>query len=231
MDVKNEDDFKLNDSVVKDYMLPINLSANGSLDEIGTIVTIGSEKFYIIGSDSNNVKLFAMYNLHVGNSVDADMNVTPLANPTGMQSSDAKGAAWDGGVGPRIFPSIGTVEFSNDSQKGTKYNDYSGSLVELYVNNYKSKIEEMDIDIIEARLITYDELTDSNTFACVIYDSCSSKYSWINSTSYWTGTGDAENDNYVWRIYGGGGFSNNLSSMDTEFGVRPVIIVSKNIFK
>lgn len=226
----SEDDFKLNDSVVKDYMLPVKIVANGSLDEIGTIVTIGSENFYTIGSEGENVKLFAMYNLHVGNSLDSNWNVTLLSNPTGMQSSDAKGAAWDGDGGPRIFPSIGTVAFSNDSQKGTKYNDYSGSIVEVHVNNYKNELEKLGVEINGARLISKDELTDSNTFGCVIYGSCSSKYSWINSTSYWTGTGDAENENYVWRIYGGGGFSNNENHIDFDFGVRPVIVISKDYF-
>ena len=34
-------------------------TADGSLDEIGTIVTIGTEKFYTIGTDGDNVKLFS----------------------------------------------------------------------------------------------------------------------------------------------------------------------------
>ena len=42
------------------------VSANGSLDAIGTIVTIGDQQFYTIGTEGDNVKLLSMYNLYVG---------------------------------------------------------------------------------------------------------------------------------------------------------------------
>ena len=72
----------------------------------------------------------------------------------------------------------------SDTQKGTNYSDYNGSIVEGYVNNYKAIIEsEYGVDVIEARLISYDELTNSETFACVEYDVCSDKYPWNNTSS------------------------------------------------
>ena len=43
-----------------------SISANGSLDSIGTIVTIGDQQFYTIGTEGDNVKLLSMYNLYVG---------------------------------------------------------------------------------------------------------------------------------------------------------------------
>ena len=39
--------------------------ADGSLDSIGTIVTIGDQQFYTIGTENNNVKLLTKYNLFV----------------------------------------------------------------------------------------------------------------------------------------------------------------------
>ena len=38
--------------------------ANGDIDDVGTIVTIGSEQFYTFGIENDNVKLLAMYNLY-----------------------------------------------------------------------------------------------------------------------------------------------------------------------
>ena len=128
-----------------------NISANGSLDAIGTVVTIGDQKFYTIGTEGDNVKLLSMYNLYVGNSVDADMNVTPLASPTGKQSELARG--WVSG---------------DDEWYGTTStaSTYAGSIVEEYVNNYKTILEsDYGVDVVEARLITEDELT-SDEIGC-----------------------------------------------------------------
>ena len=42
------------------------VSANGDINGIGTIVTIGDQQFYTIGTEGDNVKLLSMYNLYVG---------------------------------------------------------------------------------------------------------------------------------------------------------------------
>ena len=191
--------------------------ANGSIEDIGTVVTIGSEQFYTIGTEGDNVKLLSMYNLYVGNSVDSDWNVTPLASPTGKQSELAKG--WLDGAEEWY----GTTAFSNTNST------YEGSIVEGYVNNYKTILEaDYGVDVVEARLISYDELTDSETFACVEYDYCSDKYPWIYSTSYWSGS--AGDDDGVWSVGSDGIFDDFDYSIDDCFGVRPVIIISKSLF-
>ena len=195
-----------------------NISANGSLDAIGTIVTIGDQQFYTIGTEGDNVKLLSMYNLYVGNSVDSDGNVTPLASPTGKQSELAKGYV-DGAE-----EWYGTTAFSNTNST------YEGSIVEGYVNNYKTILEaDYGVDVVEARLISYDELTDSETFACVEYDYCSDKYPWIYSTAYWSGSADHAYD--VRGVDGDGYFAHgNFYDFDDHFGVRPVIIISRSLF-
>ena len=38
------------------------ISSNGDINEIGTIVTIGDQHFYTIGTEGDNVKLISMYN-------------------------------------------------------------------------------------------------------------------------------------------------------------------------
>ena len=196
------------------------VSANGDINEIGTIVTIGTEQFYTIGTEGDNVNLFSMYNLHVGNSVDEYFNVTPLASPTGMQSDSALGNIEE-------HPSIGTTAFSSDIQKGTNYSDYRGSIVEEYVNSYKTALEsEFGVDVVEARLITKEELV--NIFSCNEYEhSCSrSIYSWINSTYFWSGT--AEGSDRIWTA--GRGFGHMTYNYASGVGVRPVIVISKSYF-
>ena len=205
------------------------VSANGDINEIGTIVTIGTEQFYTIGTEGENVKLLSMYNLSVGSRCRNGQCDGLSGMETGMQSSNMKGYL-------NLADSIayGVTAFSSDSQKGTNYNDYEGSIVEEYVNNYKTILEEdYGVNVVEARLLSVDEL-HSDTFGCVgglsTVGSClDSSYDWIYSTSYWTGT--PESDMYIWFVRSDGclGFLGEYHN-DSYFGVRPVIVISKNYF-
>ena len=196
------------------------VTANGSLEAVGTIVTIGDQQFYTIGTEGDNVKLLSMFNLYVGNECtsSSSSSCTPYGDEaTGIQDSTMKG--WVSGQTIRN----GTTAFS--------YTDstYAGSIVEGYVNNYKNIIEaDYGVDVVEARLITKDELTDSETFACEENDRCSDKYPWIYSTSYWSGS--ANDTNYVLDVYSIGYFDFDNYSHDNVLGVRPVIIISRSLF-
>ena len=207
-------------TTVKDNGVYNPVSANGDINAIGTVVTIGDQQFYTIGTEGDNVKLLSMYNLYVGNSVDSDWNVTPLASPTGKQSELSRG--WISGAAEWY----GTTAFSNTDST------YAGSIVEGYVNNYKTILEEdYGVDVVEARLITKDELT-SDEIGCsdADYTTCTgSSYPWIYSTSYWSGS--AINTTYLWGVDSFGNFFNDADfSYDSNFGVRPVIIISKSNF-
>ena len=201
--------------------------ANSLIENIGTVVTIGSEQFYTIGTEGDNVKLLSMYNLYVGNSVDSYWNFTPLASPTGKQSELSRGY-FDGYSSTN--PIIGVTAFSSSTHKGTNFSDYSGSIVEGYVNNYKTILEEdYGVDVVEARLITKDELK-SDEIGCsdTNYTCTGSAYPWIYSTSYWSGS--ADNTSIVWSVFSNGDFCNVIYDFDGRFGVRPVIIISKSNF-
>ena len=194
-----------------------DISANGSLDDIGTIVTIGDQQFYTIGTEGDNVKLLSMYNLYVGGEYNGSSWTAYGDEATGKQDSTMLGNV----SGQSIRN--GTTAFSNTNST------YAGSIVEGYVNNYKTILEkDYGVDVVEARLISYDELTDSETFACVEFGMCSSKYPWIYSTSYWSGS--AYSTNRVWRVSSGGFFGNFTYDSDDFNGVRPVIIISKSNF-
>ena len=208
--------------------------ANGSIEDIGTVVTIGSEQFYTIGTEGDNVKLLSMYNLMVGNKVTAfdlntsDITMAPIANPTGLQSSDAIGARVDENGMPAHFPWIGTVAFATEDKHGTNASDYSGSLIETYVNDYEVAIEAMGVNVESARLITYEELV--NTFGCSESENtCTgSAYPWIYATTYWSGSAFADYD--VWLVNSDGDFDYSHCDRAYGAGVRPVITISKSLF-
>ena len=210
--------------------------ANGDINAIGTVVTIGSEQFYTIGNEGDNVKLLSMYNLNVGNKVTAfDLNtatstMVPITNPTGLQSSDAIGIRADENKMPVHLPWIGTVAFATEDKHGTNYTDYSGSLIETYVNDYEVAIEAMGVNVESARLITKDELV--NTFGCNESElTCiGSAYPWIYATSYWSGSVDYAYDNSVWAVSSFGSFDSLDYGGDGGVGVRPVIVISKSNF-
>ena len=201
------------------HIVPV---ANGDIDTIGTVVTIGTEKFYVIGSNTDTVKLFAMHNLYVSGYYK-NGTIEPYGEKaTGKQDPEMKGMI------DESKPRNGITPFSSSTQKGEKNSSYVGSIVESYINNYSDiLLNEYGIVINEARAITYDELTDTNTFKCTSSSCFKCPYEWIYSSTYWTST--AKDDNYVWRVgYGGIFFASpyNLISI----GVRPVIVISKDYF-
>jgi len=183
---------------------------SGEIDEVGSEVCIKDECFYIIGNDGSKVTMLAKYNLHVGNSVDENNNVTPLANPTGKQDDTAKGNDVEG-----KYPFIGTVAFSKKNAQ------YSGSIVEGYVNNYDAYLITQGVTPIKSRLITKDELInlgcDSSKYTC------SGAPNWVYATSYWTETANAIQ---VWVVSNGGRLANGTTGNENYHGVRPVIEIS-----
>ena len=198
--------------------------ANGSLDAVGTIVTIGDQQFYTIGTEGDNVKLLSMYNLYVGGDYDGTVWTAYGGDATGKQDSTMLG--YVSGQSARK----GTTAFSSSSKKGINYSDYSGSIVEGYVNAYKEILEgeEYGIDVVEARLITKDEL-ESEDIGCDSSNyTCNDAPSWIYSTTYWSGS--AFDDYNVWYVNSYGTFLFYSYDNDSGGGVRPVIIISKSLF-
>ncbi len=184
----------------------------------GDLITLGTESFYVYDIEGDNVKALAQYNLYVGSTIDEDFNVTPLEKPTGLQDSRA--------IGYGTTPRIGVIAY--DSLNNS--NNYETSEINPYIETYANKLSELDTNITtdKVRLITKEELEkagcDSNSRTC--YDAPSYLY----STSYWTSSPHAENDNCVWFVLSSGHFGwNDVNSV--IYGVRPVIEVSKSLFE
>ena len=198
-----------------------SVNNNGVYDlyKIGNEKCFGSECFYVIGTEGDNVKLLSKYNLYVGGEYNNNTWTAYGNEATGKQDSTMLGSV----SGQSIRN--GTTAFSNTSI------EYAGSIVEGYVNNYKTILEsDYGVDVVEARLITKDELTSDEIGCSDTDNTCKgSAYPWIYSTSYWTGS--ALDTNHVWYVSSDINFFGYIFySIDSYFGVRPVIVISKDYF-
>ena len=116
-------------------MLTFNVNAktekyniiSGDLDTVGSEVCFGDECFYVISNDGNVVSLFAKYNLYVGYSIDESGNYTEL-EPTYLQDSRALGFRVIDGSRKPLYPFIGTVKFSDVSNKSESASLFSESI-------------------------------------------------------------------------------------------------------
>ena len=143
------------------------------------------------------------------------LDIYSLQEPTGIQDSTALGYT---GNRSDETPDIGTIQFSNSGS------DYTGSEVAKHVNNYNSYLITQGVTPIESRLITKDELIG---LGCSEYDnSCSEAPSWVYATSYWSGSAYASY--FVWRVFSSTGFSYSHYIIGSNFGVRPVITISRD---
>ena len=212
--------------VVKSKVVKVE---SGDIDTVGSIVSIGDEKFYVIGQEDGNVKLLSMYNLHVGNKYDDENGTVALTNPTGIQDSTAIG--WFDGYSADN-PVIGAVTFSDTGYWSSSVSSYpsyvynSSSTTYNYVENYKSYLEGLGATIKDARLISYEELEE---LGCSGDDnSCNSAPSWVYSTTYWSGSALATSN--VWVVASYAYFGGDNCGVDGYDGVRPVIEISTSEF-
>lgn len=97
-------------------------------------------------------------------------------------------------------------------------------IVYEYVERYREYLESQGVNIVEARLISYDELYELGCRGV----SCADTSPWVHSTSYWTGS--AYNNSFMYVVYSKGSFTNDSLSTVSVYGVRPVIKVSKTFF-
>ena len=209
------------------YVPPVAKVISGDLDTAGSEICIKDECFYVISSTDATVTMLAKYNLHVGNSVDENYKVTPLTNPTGIQDETAKGYDWDYEYNVGVFPFIGTTAFSDTSTM------YTGSIVEGYIDDYSNYLSSLGVTLIDSRLLNVEEAC---SLGCDLAESpvgfegsCRSAPSFVYSTSYWVISGTSSVLGELGIISGGSvGVKNILE--DSEYGVRPVITISKSEF-
>lgn len=182
---------------------------NNKRVSIGDELKIGSESFYVYNTDNNEYKLIAKYNLEVGNTTNSSY---PATRETYLQSSKALGMK-------NGTTTYGTVAFSKNNS------NYTGSIVEEYVNKYQEKLADMGLTKnVEVSLITKEEL---ESLSCDSDSDCSSAPSFIRSTSYWTRS--SEGSSSIWFVASDGYFSYVEYSFNTNLGVRPVLTIPHSI--
>ncbi len=195
----------------------------------GDLVTIGTEDFYVVKHNGNDLILLARYNLNVGSNKKTDVQ-------EGIQNSDVRGLVSVITNDPRY----GIVPFSNTNywagKVGTEYpGEYcttyelghncayvydSNSNVYQYVENYKSYLEGLGEPIKEARLLKFEEILELGCEDMF----CETVPEWVKGTSYWLGTTSGEY--YMWRARTNSTVYYNSSYSDNAYhGVRPVIVI------
>ena len=203
---------------------------------LSDVVTCGTESFYVMTNESNEITMLSMYNLYVGNIKTYDENWyfvsnEPIENPTNKQNEQAKG--WD----DDDFIWYGTVAFSStyywEEDFRYAYNE-NADIIYPYVSEYERILkEELKVKSAKATLISYEQLKD---LGCnELKGTCGPDMGWgagalenpapewVYSTSYWTGSVNGE----VFYLYSSGEFGGTCDpSWDGDYGVRPVVIIS-----
>ena len=199
--------YKLNFVQTDDKTTSVSQGGNEKAYSVGDEFCLENECFFVIKDNGTTVDALAKQNVNT-ESNRQDSNANTLAY--------SKTNYWINSSGNLL------------SKYGTSYpaNVFdSNSLLYAPVQNYKTYLKNtLGKTSIDARLITYEELT---SLGCSTSNySCKSAPSWVYNTSYWT----ASADNYIgvwyvdsYGIVGSGNFANSGYR-----GLRPVITISKS---
>ena len=191
--------------VEKFIRLAVDANSNGEA-ELGDEVCIGNECFYVLTNDGTNIRMLAKYRIDVSNNTTRKNR---LQNTGTM-----------------------TTVFSSASVKGTRYNNYEGSIVEDLVGDYKTTLEGLGATIADARLLKQTELNAAPFNCTATSGSCVPTYSWLYKdgntieADHWTSTGLTvfNNTTAVYSVYSDG--SVNTYQYSRTLGVRPVVTIA-----
>ena len=208
----------IDDSSIQPTIPKVASLDSGNLNTPGSIVSIGNEKFYVIGQENGYVKLFAMFNLYAGGVYDGSQRTEYGSEATGIQDSSMKGY-----VGQEVrfgtLPFSKTNYWSNTVQSYPMYVYDSNSIIYNYVENYKGYIESLGVNVATARLIAQEELESLGCSSA--NNTCGNAPKWVYSTAYWTGT--AIKNNSLRYVNGVTHFDSYPYNYGPNAGIRPII--------
>ena len=179
---------------------------NGQIEKykIGDEICFEEECFNVISID-NNLTLFSKMNITTDSIPKQDSNAPKLAFSTSNY--------WY--TGSSLKPEYGTT------YPAYVYDSNAKSYVTI--ENYKLYLEGLGANIIEARLISLEELL---MIGCSMKSyNCSDAPEWVYATRFWTGS--ASGSSNLWRVYNNGAISNNAYTYPSDYGIRPVITILK----
>ena len=213
---------------------------------VGDIVKIGSEEFYVVKHEGDNLVLLARYNLKVGDIVSVRLDNNPQnayfgkigsynsnEEGFGMQSSEAIGyysnnyEIGENSNGVLIFSETAywKDKVGNNLQYPGSYSkpNYpyvydNNSHLKQYVDSYATRL---GVSIIEARLLKYSEAVELGCSEQT--HSCSNAPSFVTGTTYWLG--NAADDNSIWNISYQKYFDYGSRTIYFAMGIRPVIVI------
>ena len=192
---------------------------------VGDIVKIGTEEFYVINRDKDDLILLARYNLNVG--------YNKVEGTEGIQNKMSVGYI----LGTQI--TTGTISFSSSVYwTGVRWEDFSNTndypyvadencIIYPYLTSYKNYLEKTGITIKETRLLKYNEAVELGCNGMTYH--CTDAPYFLNETSFWLGS--ASINSYIWAIHAntlfGYGYMNrdNSSTNGSSFGIRPVVVI------
>lgn len=191
----------------------------------GDLVTIGTEKFYVISSDDTNVRMLTKYNLDIEGA-------NKVYKGTGLQDENVLGTLrWS-----TIDDSYGTIAFAsgdNDNYWNFKANSYvynEKSNLYNYVEKYVSSLNTNNGINVKGSLLTFEDI---KKLGCVNDYSCVNAPKWLTSSTYWLGSTDENGFVLIVSHPQSGKYGITLEGglNDYNIGVRPVIEISKEELK
>ena len=221
---------------------PTRVDSNGNTDvidypvgknkrtlEIGDLIKIGNEEFYLIAYSGNDTVLMSRYNLKVGIDADGASGNSILKTYTssdsgyGLQSSDCIG--YDSNDSSKVRKCVikfsETLYWHNQLGEGKKYPDNyvydSNSSLYPYIENYKSYLEGLGANIKEARILNpAKDFADSNISMSI-----------VTATSYWIGHAVIydDYDGYIGTYYYPSRSGIVPYMYNVMVGIRPVIVI------
>ena len=129
---------------------------------------------------------------------------------------------------PTIYDSVNyktEPDFSTTCDSTHCFNT-PGYSVAYYVDAYKTLLTNNGTIIKNARLLTYDEATDSSIIGCDASNWSCPTNGFITNTTFWLGS--AYGSYSVWNVISDGRFSRDYFSDVDSTGVRPVVVISKD---
>lgn len=196
---------------------------SGDGTNIGDEIECANENFYVINNNNGVISMLSKYNLNVGDNIYENDLV-------GIQSSKAKGfITSDNNYSTVPFSTTNYWYDENTSSLKDIYQDKfiydSNSNLYPYIKNYETYLRERGVSSCNATLITLEQL---EILGCdVLNITCqNSKYKWMYSTSYWSGTNSLIDNSSILTVYYTGSLNNLITYDDSNYGIRPVINMS-----